>query len=147
MVYALQTGYRVRCIVRSPSAIETIKSGPSVQEYLHLVEYAIVPDNTIAGAYDEAISGADYVVHIAGAWPLPWLHPDNDIYWPFINSTKNLVAAGEKCKSVKRMVFTQAGAGLVDAEDGDTLGRRMDRVMKGMIESIKSHCFHRLHVG
>jgi hypothetical protein len=132
VVYALETGYRVRCIVRRSSAIEVIKSGLSVQPYLHLIEHAIVPDNAVEGAYDEAISGADYVVHIAGAWPMPHLDPDKDIYWPFINSTNGLIEAGKKSGTVKRMVFTQAGAGLVDSEDGDTLGRRMDRLLNGI---------------
>lgn len=121
----------MRCIVRRPSAIETIKSGPSIQSCSHLLEFSVVPDNTIGGAYNSAIAGADYVVHIAGAWPLPHLHPDNDIYNPFINSTKNLIEAAENSGTVKRIVVTQAGAGLVDAGDGDTLGRRMDRVMNG----------------
>ncbi|KAG9189194.1 eukaryotic sulfide quinone oxidoreductase [Alternaria panax] len=123
VVYALQTGYRVRCIVRRSAAIELIRSGPSVQPYLHLIEYAIVSDNAVAGAYDEAVAGADYVVHIAGAWPMQDLDPDKDIYWPYINCTKGLIEAGKMSKTVKRMVFTQAGAGLVDSEDGDTLGR------------------------
>jgi nucleoside-diphosphate-sugar epimerase len=130
-VYALQTGYRVRCVVRRESAIETIKSGPSVQSHLDLLEFSIVPDNAADGAYDEAIKGADYVVHIAGAWPLPHLHPDNDIYNPFIDSTKHLINAAQSSGTVKRIVVTQAGAGLVDAADGDTLGTRMDRVMNG----------------
>ena len=62
---------------------------------------------------------------------MPNLDPDKDIYWPYINSTKGLIEAGKKSQTVKRMVFTQAGAGLVDSEDGDTLGRRMDRVLNG----------------
>lgn len=68
---ALQTGYRVRCIVRREDAIAVIKSGPSVQEYSDRIEYETVPDNTIPGAYNKALEGAQYVVHIAGAWPLP----------------------------------------------------------------------------
>ncbi|KAI0571906.1 NAD-binding-10 multi-domain protein [Pyrenophora tritici-repentis] len=127
VVYAVQVGYRVRCVVRRSSAIETIKSAPSVQSYLHCIDYTIVPDNTIEGAYDEALEDAQYVVHIAGAWPMPHLHPDNDIYYPFIESTKNLVKAAEKAGTIKRVVFTQAGAGLVDSEDGDTLGTCMDQ--------------------
>ncbi|KAH6852389.1 NAD(P)-binding protein [Alternaria alternata] len=134
VVYALQTGYRVRCIVRRSAAIDFIKSGPSVQPYLDLVEYAVVPNNAAEGAYDEAVAGADYVVHIAGAWPMPNLDPDKDIYWPYINSTKGLIEAGNKSQTVKRMVFTQAGAGLVDSEDGDTLGRRMDRVLNEQVQ-------------
>lgn len=125
-------------MVRRSSAIETIKLGPSVQPYLHHIESAIVPDNTKEGAYDEALAGAQYVVHIAGAWPMPHLHPDNDIYYPFIQSTKYLIKAAEKAGTVKRIVFTQAGAGLVDSEDGDTLGTRMDRVLNGIHLSCSS---------
>jgi hypothetical protein len=62
---------------------------------------------------------------------MPHLHPDEDIYNPFITSTKSLISAAEKSGTVKRMVFTQAGAGLVDSEDGDTLGNKMDRVLNG----------------
>lgn len=123
-------------MVRRSSAIETIKLGPSVQPYHHRIGYTVVPDNTVQGAYDEALAGTQYVVHIAGAWPMPHLHPDNDIYYPFIQSTKKLVEAAEKAGTIKRVVFTQAGAGLVDSEDGDTLGTRMNSVMNGSPLSI-----------
>lgn len=121
----------MRCVVRRPSAIETIKSGPSVQPYLSLLEFCIVLDNAVDGAYDKAVAGADYVVHVAGVWPLLHLHPDTDIYSPFINSTKGLIKAAQKSVTVRRIVFTQAGAGLVDAADGDTLGTRMYHTMDG----------------
>ncbi|KAF2852579.1 NAD(P)-binding protein [Plenodomus tracheiphilus IPT5] len=129
VVYALKTGYRVRCVVRRKSVLETIRSGASVQQYLDRIEYALVPDNAVSGAYDGAVAGAKYVVHIAGAWPLPTLHPDDDIYYPFINSTKGMIEASKKSGTVRRIVFTQAGAGLVNSEDGDTLGTRMERVL------------------
>ncbi|KAH7346942.1 hypothetical protein BKA66DRAFT_576583 [Pyrenochaeta sp. MPI-SDFR-AT-0127] len=129
VVYALQSGYRVRCIVRREDAIATIKSGPSVQHYLDRIDFAIVPDNTIPGAFVNALTNAKYVVHIAGAWPLPHLHPDNDIYYPFMNSMKSLLQDAEASKTIRRIVFTQAGAGLVNSEDGDTLGNRMDQVL------------------
>jgi hypothetical protein len=61
----------VRCIVRREAAVTTIKSGPSVQQYLDHLDFALVPDNTVEGAYDEALVDAKYVVHIAGAWPMP----------------------------------------------------------------------------
>lgn len=63
----------MRCIVRRKNAFDALKLGPSVQRYqdLDLLEYAIVPDNAAENAYDEALAGAKYVVHIAGAWPMP----------------------------------------------------------------------------
>lgn len=129
VVYALQIGYCVRCIVRREDAIATIRSGPSVQLHLDKLEYAVVPDNAVEGAYDEAFAAARYVVHIAGVWPLPTLHPDNEIYYPFMQSMKNVIASAKHSGTVKRIVFTQAGAGLVDSEVGDTYGRAMDRVL------------------
>lgn len=71
MVYALQAGYRVRCIVRHDDAYQTIKKGISVQQFLDRIECAIVPDNTIDGAYNEVVVGSSFIVHIAGAWPMP----------------------------------------------------------------------------
>ncbi|KAH7076007.1 hypothetical protein FB567DRAFT_150813 [Paraphoma chrysanthemicola] len=129
VVYALQTGYRVRCIVRRKEAFETITSGLSVQAYSDRLEHAVVRDNAAKGAYLNALAGVKYVIHIAGAWPMPHLHPDNEIYHPFIKSTKNMIEAAEKSGNVKRIVFTQAGAGLVDSEVGDTYGHRMKQVL------------------
>lgn len=129
VVYALQIGYRVRCIVRREDAIDTIRSGPSVQPHLDNLEYAVVPDNAVEGAYDEAFAAAKYVVHIAGVWPLPTLHPDDEIYYPFMQSMKNVIASAKSSGTVKRIVFTQAGAGLVDSEVGDTYGRAMDKIL------------------
>ncbi|KAJ8115977.1 hypothetical protein OPT61_g2511 [Boeremia exigua] len=129
VVYALQTGYRVRCIVRREDAIATIKSGPSVQPHLKRLEFAVVSDNAIEGAYNEAFVDAEYVVHIAGVWPLPTLHPDNEIYHPFMQSMKNVLASATASGTVRRIVFTQAGAGLVDSEVGDTYGRGMTQIL------------------
>lgn len=129
VLYALKSGYRVRCIVRREDAIATIRSGPSVQPHLDNLEYAVVPDNAVEGAYDEAFLAAKYVVHIAGVWPLPTLHPDDEIYYPFMQSMKNVIASAKHSGTVRRIVFTQAGAGLVDSEVGDTYGRAMDQIL------------------
>ncbi|KAF3033898.1 hypothetical protein E8E12_004422 [Didymella heteroderae] len=134
IVYALQLGYRVRCIVRREDAIATIRSGPSVLPHLDNLEYAVVPDNLVEGAYDKAFADARYVVHIAGVWPLPTLQPDIEIYYPFMQSMKNVITSAKSSGSVERIVFTQAGAGLVDSEVGDTYGRAMDNILD---ESVK----------
>ena len=71
MVHAVRLGYHVRCIVRRKEAIASIKAGLSLQQYAERLEYVIVPDNTIPDAYDTALAGVKYVVHIAGVWPQP----------------------------------------------------------------------------
>lgn len=44
---------------------------------------------------------------------------------------KNMVSAAEKSGSVRRLVFTQAGAALINPDDGDTLGTAMDKILDG----------------
>jgi nucleoside-diphosphate-sugar epimerase len=80
-VYALQIGYRVRCVVRSNDAIQALKEGPSLQQFAGQIEYHIVPNNTVPDSYDSALADAQYVIHVAGVWPTPvsavlfYVHP------------------------------------------------------------------------
>jgi hypothetical protein len=50
-----------------------------------------------------------------------------------MTSTKNIISAAEKSGTVKRIVFTQAGAGLIDSEMGDTYGNRMEQILNGKL--------------
>lgn len=52
---------------------------------------------------------------------------------------KNLLQAAELSGTVKRIVFTQAGAGLVNSEDGDTLGTNMNQVLNGKTEILDQY--------
>lgn len=115
--------------MRREDAFTTICSGRSVQPYVDRIDRAVVPDNAVQGAYDKAFEDVNYIVHIAGVWPLPTLHPDNDIYHPFMQSMKNVLTSAKASGTVKRIVFTQAGAGLVDSEVGDTYGRGMTQTL------------------
>jgi hypothetical protein len=58
-------------------------------------------------------------------------HPDDEIYYPFVKSMNEILASAEASGTVRRVVFTQAGAALVNPDDGDTLGTRMDVVLDG----------------
>ena len=43
----------------------------------------------------------------------------------------NVLEAAKKAGTVRRVVFTQAGAALVNPDDGDTLGTDMKLVLDG----------------
>jgi hypothetical protein len=45
---------------------------------------------------------------------------------------ENILSAATKAGTVRRIVFTQAGAALVNPDDGDTLGVAMDKILNGM---------------
>jgi enoyl-CoA hydratase/carnithine racemase len=62
-------------------------------------------------------------------------HPDNEIYHPFVKSMENILSAAEKSGTVRCIVFTQAGAALVNPDDGDRLGTKMDQVLNGRTQN------------
>ena len=55
------------------------------------------------------------------------------MYYPFVKSMENILSGAENSRTVRRVVFTQAGAGLVNPDDGDTLGTKMDQILDGML--------------
>ncbi|KAF6840629.1 3-beta hydroxysteroid dehydrogenase [Colletotrichum plurivorum] len=118
LVKALEAGYRVRCAVRSMSGIEKILATPSIQSLKpsdeHL-SWAIVPDITLAGAYDDAVKGVKYIVHCAS--PVPKLRPDSrhgtveEIYInPAVLGVIGILesAAAQAADTVKRVVITSS---------------------------------------
>ncbi|KAF2015296.1 NAD(P)-binding protein [Aaosphaeria arxii CBS 175.79] len=134
VLHALRSGYRVRCVVRREEAVEQIKRGPSIRKFEDSIEYSIVPDNTAPGAYDDAFSGAKYVVHIAGVWPKPNYHPDNEIWHPFVQSLENVLSSAKKSGTVARIVVTQAGAGLVNPSSPSTPGTSFTKLLNEHVQ-------------
>jgi nucleoside-diphosphate-sugar epimerase len=65
---ALKAGYRVRAAVRSDAKAQTILTNPVLKAAKipsEQLTFVIVPDLAVAHAYDEAVKGVDYIIHIA----------------------------------------------------------------------------------
>ena len=92
--------------VRRQDAVDTISRGPSVQEYLstEALAFAIVPDNTMAGAYNESAKDCSYIVHVAS----PLASASDDLVFQAVAGTKAILEAAEMTPSVKRVVFTSS---------------------------------------
>lgn len=71
LAFALSSGYRIRAAVRSQEKADQIKAAKSVQGHLDKLEFVIVPDILADGAYDEAVKGADFVLHVASPISFP----------------------------------------------------------------------------
>lgn len=69
LVDALKAGYRARVSVRRQNAINEIKRHPLVAPYVDSLEFVIVRDITVKGAFDSALDGVSYITHLAS--PLP----------------------------------------------------------------------------
>ncbi|KAL8839133.1 MAG: hypothetical protein Q9205_004332 [Flavoplaca limonia] len=71
LVRALDQGYRVRLAIRNESSIEKIKTAPSCQPHLGSIDFVIVKDMSGETAFDDAVQGVSYVIHLASPTPGP----------------------------------------------------------------------------
>lgn len=64
---ALQAGYRVRAAVRRDSAAQAIANAPGMKSHTatDALTFVTVPDNTVEGAYLEAVKDCEYIIHLA----------------------------------------------------------------------------------
>ena len=124
----LRNGYRVRAAARSQTKISIVQSAPSITA-LNLpktqLEFVLVPDMTIPGAYDEAVQGVDFIVHAAA--PIDEVGktgstlPKEQLEQMFVTTSVNgnlgiLKSAMEKGKTVKRIVMTSSTVAIAPAE-------------------------------
>jgi len=67
LVEALEAGFHVRATVRSAAKADKILAAPSIKRLNpgNKLEFANVPDMLVEGAYDEAIKGATFAIHVA----------------------------------------------------------------------------------
>ncbi|KAI0010207.1 putative cinnamoyl-CoA reductase [Xylariaceae sp. FL0662B] len=110
LLNALEEGYTVRAAVRSISQSESLLSHPKIKalapgDKLSFVE---VPDLGQADAYDEALKGVTYVIHLASPLPSPFLDPQTGIYEPTVKSVTNILNAALKAPSLKKLVITSS---------------------------------------
>ncbi|KAH6609947.1 hypothetical protein Trco_003293 [Trichoderma cornu-damae] len=117
LTVALKAGYDVRIVVRSANKANKVLNAPSVKE-LKLSEealsFVVVPDMTVAGAFNEAVRGATYVIHCAS--PIPSFGgeaPTPEQYEKFFvqaarQATVGLLESSRSSGTVRRVVVTSS---------------------------------------
>jgi uncharacterized protein YbjT (DUF2867 family) len=102
---ALEAGYMVRAAVRKTAQIDAIKAAPSMQPHLKNVESLIIEDILAEGAYDEALKGVAYVLHVAS----PSAFPVSKCRMSRNTTITNTV----RPRSPKKTLFNQQSKGLL----------------------------------
>jgi nucleoside-diphosphate-sugar epimerase len=114
LVTALEHGYQVRAAIRSESKEYEILSAPSIIALNPgpRLSFIVVPDMTVDDAYDQAIKGAVYIIHLASAIALKSeVKPEDyhDVFIaPAIAGTVNLLKSASKEQGLKRVVITSS---------------------------------------
>lgn len=113
----LEKGYTVRAAVRNQAGFDRISALPSVQKYKSQLSSFIVPDITVAGAYDEAVKGVKYIVHVAS--PLAGNTKGTDyevsLIQPAIQGTVGILESAVKTTGIKRVVITASVASIASS--------------------------------
>ncbi|KAL8824261.1 MAG: hypothetical protein Q9191_005172, partial [Dirinaria sp. TL-2023a] len=102
---ALKAGYRVRAVVRRQEASDVIsKKGRSIQDSLSTgaLTFAIVPDNTVPGAYNEVAKDCSYIIHVAS----PLATRPGDLVSQALAGNRAILEAAQATPTVKRIIFT-----------------------------------------
>lgn len=105
---ALKEGYRLRISVRKEDQIEKLKS--VFATYADQIEFVVVPDITVTGAFSKYLEGVDYVLHVAS--PLAGKADKQATFNAALNGTLAILRDAAKVPSIKKVVVTSSIAAL-----------------------------------
>ena len=119
LVLALENGYSVRAGVRSNSKKASILASESIQKLNpgNKLSFVIIEDMAASGAYDEAVRGVDYIIHVASSMVMKGeIKPEE--YRKFFVDTAvagvtSILNAASAAPSVKRVVVTSSTSALL----------------------------------
>ncbi|EXJ86981.1 hypothetical protein A1O3_03938 [Capronia epimyces CBS 606.96] len=116
LIEALSKGYNVRASVRSEAKIAELKAAKSSQPYLAQLSFVIVPDIGKDGAFDEAVTDVDFIVHVASPIQQPTDDVEAHIIQPAIRGTLSILRSALKQPSIRRVVITSSVVAALPSE-------------------------------
>ncbi|GAA6027616.1 hypothetical protein JCM8097_007948 [Rhodosporidiobolus ruineniae] len=118
----LEAGYRVRGTLRKEAQAQAWRE--RYPQYHGRLEYAIVPDITAPGAFDEAVEGCEIVLHTASPFFYGYTDNERDMLLPALRGTLEALEAAHKAGTVTHFVLTSSFAAMQDYHQGLRPGYR-----------------------
>lgn len=107
----LEKGYKVKGTVRSPADhYPYLTSLPNAEDNLELIQADLLSE----GAFDQAVSDCDYVLHTASPYVVNVKNPQAELVEPALKGTLNVLNSCAKSSQVKRVVLTSSFAAITD---------------------------------
>ncbi|KIW56612.1 hypothetical protein PV05_05260 [Exophiala xenobiotica] len=116
LIEALSQGYNVRAAVRSEAKAAEVKAAKSTQPYLKQLTFITVPNIEKEGAFDSAVKGVDYIVHLASPLPKPSNDNEANIIQPAIRGTLSILYSALKEPCIKKVVITSSVTAVAPSE-------------------------------
>jgi nucleoside-diphosphate-sugar epimerase len=120
---ALKAGYSVRAAVRSQAKAEAILATPTIKSLNpgSALTFVIVPDILADNAYDEAVRGVKYILHIAspvikgnGFTPEQF---ESELIAPALQGTISILEAAYQVPGIRRIVITSSEVAIIPWEE------------------------------
>jgi nucleoside-diphosphate-sugar epimerase len=122
---SLESGYRVRCAVRTAAGIDKICAATSIKKLAPTHEqlsFIIVPDIMSENAYDQAVKGVHYIIHCAspmksGSSSQP--ETDDKIFvQPAVQGALGILTSALTCagSTLKRTIITSSIVAIIPPE-------------------------------
>jgi nucleoside-diphosphate-sugar epimerase len=119
LVLALEHGYSVLAAVRSESKKEAILDSASIKRLNPgpNLSFAIIEDLATQGAYDHAVQGADYIIHLANPLVMKGEISPAEYTKFFVDTAvagvTSILSAATMSPSVKRIIFTSSTSAMM----------------------------------
>lgn len=104
---ASRAGYHVKLSVRREAQIDSLRR--VLSDISDKLEFVVIPDYTKENAFDTALQGVKYVIHVAS--PLP--KPGEDLLTPAVKGTTSMLESASRIQSVEKVVITASVASLI----------------------------------
>ncbi len=126
LIRLLKDGHVVRGAVRTEAKAEAVLAHPEIRALNRggQLSFRIVPDITVADAYDDAVAGATQAIHIASplasgkeTGDIPTDQHEAQFVRPAVDGTINLLRAADKSGTVRRVVITSSFVALAPVEE------------------------------
>ncbi|KAG6002015.1 hypothetical protein E4U43_001193 [Claviceps pusilla] len=120
LMVLLKRGHLVRAAVRTQAGFDRIRSLECIRGYTSQLSSIVVPDNTVPGAYDEAVRGATFVIHVASPVSAGTSKTEAELresmIRPAVQGTIGLLTAAKKTGNVERVVITGSLASIASRD-------------------------------
>lgn len=108
----LKAGHKVRLSVRREGQIDGLRRAFS--DFVDQLDFVVVPDYTASDAFDTAVKGVDYVIHLAS----PLANPGEDLLTPAVKGTLSVLESVSRASGIKKVVITASVASLIPLGSG-----------------------------
>lgn len=108
IVQALDKGYRARLAIRRPEQADELRARFADTGRVDQLEFAVVPAIDDKEALKPALSGVDYVLHIASPMPSPNADLQTGYVQPAVRGTAAVLEVAATVSSIKRVIITSS---------------------------------------